>query len=166
MHNRRAFLATLAGAGAALTAVSVGTSQSAASPSQPPKGSGLFPETIALPTGFFPEGIAIGDDPTAYVTSLANGDVYRLSLATGTGRVLTPGPGTGAVGIAFDAFRRLFVAGGQAGTARVINRATGGVVTTYRLGAEGSSTVNDLVITRDAAWFTDSFNPCLVPGDV
>ncbi|MFF3380637.1 SMP-30/gluconolactonase/LRE family protein [Streptomyces sp. NPDC002680] len=161
MQNRRAFLATLAGAGAALTAVGVGTSPAAATPSQPPKGSSLFPETITLPTGFFPEGIAIGSDPTAYITSLANGDVYRLNLVTGAGRVLTPGPGTGAVGITFDAFGRLFVAGGQAGTARVINPATGRVVTTYRLGAEGSSMINDAVITRDAAYFTDSFIPVL-----
>ncbi len=161
MQNRRAFMATLTGAGAALTAVSVGTSPAVATPSQPPKGSRRFPETIALPTGFFPEGIAIGDDPTAYITSLVNGDVYRLNLVTGAGRVLTPGPGTGAVGIAFDAFGRLFVAGGQAGTARVVNPATGRVVATYRLGAEGSAMINDLVITRDAAWFTDSFTPVL-----
>ena len=43
----------------------------------------------------------------------------------------------------------------------MINPATGRVVTTYRLGAEGSSMVNDLVITRDAAWFTDSFRAVL-----
>ncbi|MFD9192298.1 SMP-30/gluconolactonase/LRE family protein [Streptomyces phaeochromogenes] len=114
-----------------------------------------------MPTGFFPEGIAIGNGPTAYITSLANGDVYRLNLVTGAGRVLTPGPGTGAVGIAFDACGRLFVAGGQAGTAWVINPATGRVVTTYRLGAEGSSFVNDFVFTRDAAWITDSSTPVL-----
>ncbi|QFQ95653.1 hypothetical protein F9278_05025 [Streptomyces phaeolivaceus] len=114
----------------------------------------------ASPAGFFPEGIAIGSGPTAYITSLANGDVYKLDLDTGTGRLLTRGPGAGAAGIALDTFGRLFVAGGQAGTAWVINPATGGVVTTYRLAAEGL-VVNDFAFTRDAAWVTGSLVPVL-----
>ncbi|MEJ3749032.1 superoxide dismutase [Actinomycetes bacterium KLBMP 9797] len=145
-----------------MTAGVVGAPSAAAATSGPPvpEGSGRFPETIALPTGFFPEGIAIGDGPVAYISSLASGDVYKLNLATGAGRILTRGPGTGAVGITVDSVGRLFVAGGRAGTARVINPTTGKTITTYQLGAEGSL-VNDLVRTPDAAWATDSFVPVL-----
>ena len=36
-----------------------------------------FPETIPLPTGFQPEGIAIGNGTTFYVGSIPTGAVYR-----------------------------------------------------------------------------------------
>ncbi|MEV4899566.1 hypothetical protein AB0K48_60640, partial [Nonomuraea sp. NPDC055795] len=42
-----------------------------------------LPETIPLPNGFRPEGIAIGSGPLAYFGSLANGSIYRANLRTG-----------------------------------------------------------------------------------
>ena len=50
-----------------------------------------FPATIALPTGFQPEGIAEGDGPTFFVGSIPTGAVFRGDLRTGEGEVLVPG---------------------------------------------------------------------------
>ncbi|MFD0660553.1 NHL repeat-containing protein [Thermocatellispora tengchongensis] len=59
-----------------------------------------------------------------------------------------------------DARGRLFVAGGSGGDARVLDARTGAVLATYRL-ATGAAFVNDVVLTKDAAYFTDSTNPVL-----
>ncbi|TQJ03615.1 hypothetical protein FB471_3377 [Amycolatopsis cihanbeyliensis] len=121
----------------------------------------FFPTELRLPDGFQPEGIAIGAWPTAYFGSRADGRIYRASLVTGRGRVLSQGPGTPSLGIKVDSARgRLFVAGGTGGDARVLDARTGEVLASYRLAAEGAF-VNDLVITREAVWFTDSFRPVL-----
>ncbi|MEV1244827.1 superoxide dismutase [Nonomuraea sp. NPDC049750] len=119
-----------------------------------------LPGTIALPNGFRPEGIAIGSRPLAYLGSLANGDIYRADLRTGQGAVVSKGPGTPSVGLKLDSRNRLFVSGGAAGNARVVDVRTGAVLKSYSL-ANGASFVNDVVLTRDAAWFTDSTNPVL-----
>ncbi|WP_219467951.1 SMP-30/gluconolactonase/LRE family protein [Nonomuraea rhizosphaerae] len=118
------------------------------------------PDTIALPNGFRPEGITIGHAPVAYLGSLANGDIYRADLRTGRGAVISAGPGTPSVGLKIDDRGRLFVAGGTAGNARVVDARTGAVLKSYQL-ATGASFVNDVVLTRDAAYFTDSTNPVL-----
>ena len=53
---------------------------------------------------------------------------------------------------------RLFVAGGMTGNAFVYDANTGRDIASYRL-SRGGSFVNDVVVTRTAAWFTDSFKP-------
>jgi sugar lactone lactonase YvrE len=116
-----------------------------------------FPAHIDLPDGFQPEGIAIGPGATAWLGSLADGDIYRVSLRTGEGSVVVPGTGTPAVGLKRDGSGRLYVAGGPSGTARVIDTGSG-AVTSYAL---GGAFVNDVVLTRKAAWFTDSGVPRL-----
>jgi sugar lactone lactonase YvrE len=116
-----------------------------------------LPARIDLPDGFQPEGIAIGPGATAWLGSLADGDIYRVSLRTGKGSVVVPGTGTPAVGLKRDGSGRLYVAGGPSGTARVIDTGTG-AVTSYAL---GGAFVNDVVLTRKAAWFTDSGLPRL-----
>ncbi|GAB3406977.1 hypothetical protein GCM10027569_18190 [Flindersiella endophytica] len=120
-----------------------------------------FPARIELPNGFQPEGIAIGPGPFGYVGSLADGDIYRADLRTGEGRVISQGPGTQSVGMKTDARGRLFVAGGAAGNARVVDTRTGEVLASYQLAATTTTFVNDVVLTSDAAWFTDSFGPFL-----
>lgn len=45
----------------------------------------LFPDTIALPAGFAPEGIAIGAAPIAYLGSRLDRTVQRVDLRTGRG---------------------------------------------------------------------------------
>ncbi|WP_084958015.1 superoxide dismutase [Thermoactinospora rubra] len=120
-----------------------------------------FPDTIPLPNGWRPEGIAIGPGPVAYVGSLATGSVYRIHLRSGKGEVAVEGPGDRpAVGLKTDARGRLFVAGGVSVEARVYDLRTRALLKTYRL-AEGAAFVNDVVLTGDAAWFTDSTNPVL-----
>jgi sugar lactone lactonase YvrE len=117
-----------------------------------------FPETINLPDGWRPEGIAIGALPFAYLGSLADGSIFRANLITGEGRVISTGPGTPSVGLKIDNRGRLFVSGGPAGNARVVSAATGEVLATYQF-ASGTTFINDVVLTPRAAWFTDSANP-------
>jgi streptogramin lyase len=114
-----------------------------------------FPSTFPLPNGFQPEGIAIGPGPVAYFGSLADGSIYRASLRTGKGEPLIKGPGTPSLGLKTDHRGRLFVAGGPAGDARVIDVRTRTVLASYRL-ATGDTFINDVVLALGAAWFTDS----------
>ncbi|MER7835876.1 hypothetical protein ABTY98_08160 [Streptomyces sp. NPDC096040] len=61
------------------------------------------------PNGWQPEGIAIGAAPYAYLGSLTDGSIYRADLRTGTGKVISTGPGTPAVGLELDARGRLYL---------------------------------------------------------
>ncbi|MEU7894901.1 superoxide dismutase [Nonomuraea sp. NPDC049152] len=125
------------------------------------------PDTIALPNGFQPEGIAIGPRHAAYFGSRATGDIYQADLRTGEGRLISKGPGTASLGIKIDHRGRLFVAGGLGGDARVVDSRTGTVLKSYPLAAT-PSLVNDVFLAKGAAWFTDSTNPVLykVPADL
>jgi sugar lactone lactonase YvrE len=117
-----------------------------------------LPGTITLPSGFQPEGIAIGGKPYAYFGSRVDGDIYRVDLRTGTGATFSEGPGTASLGLKIDD-GRLFVAGGAGGNARVIDLRTGAVLKSYQLQPAGSNTfINDVIVTGEAAWFTDSRN--------
>jgi sugar lactone lactonase YvrE len=114
-----------------------------------------FPDRIGLPNGFQPEGITIGRGGTAYLGSLADGDIYAVSLRTGEGSVISQGPGSPSVGLKIDNRGRLFVSGGPSGTGRVIDVGTGDSIETYQFTA-APSFINDVVLTRTVAWFTDS----------
>jgi sugar lactone lactonase YvrE len=119
-----------------------------------------FPEEISLPNGFRPEGIAVGKGSTFYVGSLGTGAIYSGDLRTGEGSILVPGqPGRVAVGLKYDERTGLlFVAGGPTGFAYVYNGETGANVAEIQL-TTSSSFINDVVITKDAAYFTNSFQP-------
>ena len=118
--------------------------------------------SFALPNGFQPEGIDIGPRQIAYLGSLADGSIYRADLRKGEGEVFSPAVGKPAVGLEADNRGRLFVSGGPSGTARVIDTDSGVVLAEYQLATKGASSfINDVVVTRDAAWFTDSVNPVL-----
>jgi hypothetical protein len=116
-----------------------------------------FPAEIGLPDGYFPEGIAIGKGSTFYVGSLADGSIYKGDLRTGEGAVLTAqtGPFT-TVGIEVDNMERIWVAGGPSGTGRVYDGVTGDLLETYTFTGPFESFVNDVVVTKEAAYFTDS----------
>lgn len=125
-----------------------------------------FPDVIELPDGFFPEGVAIGKGNTFFASSLADGAIYRGDLRTGEGEVFVEGqPGRLSVGMAVDRrSERLFVAGGPEGSARVYDTGDGTLRADIALGA---GFVNDVIVTRHAAYFTNSFAPELyeVPLD-
>jgi sugar lactone lactonase YvrE len=122
----------------------------------------VFPKIIPLPDGFRPEGIARGYGTDFYVGSLANGAIYKGDLRTGEGAVFVPGqPGRVAVGLEFDKRSGyLFVAGGPTGAGHVYDTRTGEQVGEFQFSGPGSF-INDVVVTRSAAYFTDSFNPVL-----
>lgn len=119
-----------------------------------------FPKTVPLPDGFQPEGITLGTGHTAYVGSLAGGAIYEVDLRSGAGSTLVPGfPGSFiAVGLDFDPRSGyLFVAGGLTGDGRVYDTDTGQEIHQLSLGATGLPWINDVLVTRDAAYFTNSF---------
>jgi hypothetical protein len=116
-----------------------------------------FPDQIDLPSGYFPEGIAVGLGSTFYVGSLADGSIYKGDLRTGAGEVLTAASGQfTTIGIEVDNKGRIWVAGGPTGTGRVYDADTGALLATYEFTAPFESFVNDVVVTNKAAYFTDS----------
>ena len=116
-----------------------------------------FPVSVPLPDGFYPEGIAIGRGHEFYVGSLLDGAIYRGDLRTGDGDVLIEGtPGRLVAGIFFDGRSGLlWGVGSDAGSAVVLifDAATGALV--ERIEVDGAF-LNDLVVTRDAVFVTDS----------
>jgi len=129
-----------------------------------------FPTTLDLPVGFRPEAIAIGPGPFAYFGSLADGRILRVNLATGDSRVVSDPlvPARPSVGLKSDQRSRLYVAGGNAGTGRVVDIRSGKVLTEYQFATGTDPTfVNDVVLTPTGAWFTDSRRQVLyqVPFD-
>ncbi|MFJ8546741.1 superoxide dismutase [Streptomyces sp. NPDC093586] len=151
---RRGFLAGTAALGGA--ALLGGTAHAAGQDSAP----AAWPRRFPLPDGFQPEGITIGRAPFAYFGSMANGDIFRASLATGRGTVVAKGLGAGhaSVGLRIDPRGRLFVSGGDSGEIRTVDVRTGRTEKVY---ATGGTFVNDVILTPGAAWFTESFQPVL-----
>ncbi len=114
-----------------------------------------FPTVMDLPDGWQPEGITIGAGQRAWLGSRADGSIYELDLKTGEGEIVSQGPGTASVGLKVDRLGRLFVAGGPSGSARVVDTETGAILENYQL-ASAPTFVNDVLLHRKAAWFTDS----------
>ena len=108
---------------------------------------------IPLPNGFQPEGIHVAPGGTFYAGSLADGTILVGDVKSGETEVLvTPPAGRISVGLEVHG-GYLFVAGGPTG-AFVYDATTGQPVQAYDVGVGGF--VNDVVVTRDAAWFTNS----------
>jgi hypothetical protein len=112
--------------------------------------------TIALPDEFRPEGIASGAKDSFYVGSIPQGSVYRGSYRTGEGEVLVPPhAGRNHTGLKVDTRHdRLFVAGGASKGIYVYDSETGDDVASFTIPDAGF--INDVVLTRKAAYFTDS----------
>jgi sugar lactone lactonase YvrE len=127
---------------------------------------GTFPEVFNIPNGWQPEGIAVGRGTNFFVGSLLNGAVYGGDLRTGEGEVVvTPQEGRIAVGLAVDTrTNAIFVAGGGPflgpipGSAYVYDAETGAELAEYTL---NGGFINDVVVTREAAYFTDSAQPVI-----
>ncbi|GAA1557881.1 hypothetical protein GCM10009789_09140 [Kribbella sancticallisti] len=122
-----------------------------------------FPASVPLPPEFSPEGIAIGKGNTFYVGSLADGDIYRGNLRTGKGAVFVDAPpGRIATGLKVEPKRpRLWVAGGPTGHAYVYSTRSGSPIADLVLRSGSPSFINDVVVTKGGAYFTDSLNPVL-----
>jgi hypothetical protein len=122
-----------------------------------------FPDVIPLPTGFQPEGIAVGKGASFFVGSIPTGAVFRGNLQSGEGDVVVPGKaGRSAIGLEVDRRGRVFVAGGETGAAWVYRGRTGKELAAYQLATGSDPTfINDVVVTKRAAWFTDSMRAVL-----
>jgi sugar lactone lactonase YvrE len=164
MIQRHTRWLTVLALGAAATAIlatpAAGATTATGAATQATKQGDRFPTEFALPTGFLPEGIAIGNRPTAYFGSRADGDIFRVDLATGAGEVISQGPGTPSVGMKLDQRGRLFVSGGPAGDGRVVDVRSGAILASYQFAA-APTFVNDVVLTPAGAYFTDSNNAAL-----
>jgi hypothetical protein len=121
------------------------------------------PSSIPLPVDFQPEGIAVGDGNTFYAGSLRSGDIYRGDLRSGAGAIFVDAPpGRVAVGMRVDRGRHwLVVAGGPTGHAYVYDTDDGTTVADLVLGPAGTTFSNDVAITRNALYFTDTFAPTI-----
>jgi len=120
--------------------------------------SGAFPYQIPLPDGFSPEGITSGQGTDFYVGSLNSGAIYKGSYQDGSGSILLEETSGGiAVGMDFDQRTKyLFVSGGGSGLANIYDVTTTEEIASIPL---GGAFINDVIVTKDAAYFTDSFQP-------
>lgn len=129
-------------------------------------GSG-FPERIALPDGFRPEGIAIAKGGTFYVGSIPTGAIYRGDLRTGEGSVFIPGIEGVRAAIGVEYHRGLLlVAGGGTGKGFIYSARSGTLLAEHQLATlpidmANPAFVNDVAIARGGAYFTDSRRPFL-----
>jgi sugar lactone lactonase YvrE len=123
-----------------------------------------YPDTIALPNGWQPEGIATGKGNSFYSGSRATGAIFKGDLKRGRGDVLVQPYGGAALGMKVKD-GRLFVAGGGTGTASVYDARDGDLLKRYTLAA-APTFVNDVIVTKRAAYFTDSQNQQLYVLDL
>jgi hypothetical protein len=117
-------------------------------------------EVIVLPGATSAEGIAAGRGATFYAGDLFAGDIFRGNVQRGTAELFIDAPaGRMAAGMKVDvAHHLLFVAGGFTGQVYIYDTATGATVASYQFGTPDSSLINDVALTKDGAWFTDSFH--------
>jgi sugar lactone lactonase YvrE len=152
VHGRQWFLVSLVAAAAIVLLASAGTSARS------------FPDLIQLPGDFGPEGIAVGNGTTFYIGSLnpaTSGQILVGDLRTGDFTELAAPSGVPAIGIKHDPRSNLlFVARGGSGMGTVFDAASGDVVASYQF-QMAPTFINDVVVTRDAAYFTDSAAPFL-----
>jgi hypothetical protein len=151
-RRHRASVATIVALVAAL--VLVGTAAVAAPAS----------DVIVLPGATSAEGIALAGGSTFYAGDLFAGDIYRGSIQKGTAELFidVPDQERQAVGMTYDdETGLLFVAGGFTGQAYVYDTHTGATVATYQFGTPPGTLINDVALTQEGAWFTDTFAPVL-----
>jgi hypothetical protein len=117
-------------------------------------------ETIDLPAGFTGEGVAVGAGNTFYAGSRADGRIARGDLRQLTSDVWVSTPAvTPAIGLATDLRHGLlWVAGGESGQAAAYDLGSADDVAVLTL-TTGPRFINDVVATRQAAYFTNSMAP-------
>ena len=139
---------TSAAAAALLALVGAGAS---------PAGAAHGERVIVLPGATSAEGIASGPGSTFYAGDLFGGDIFRGDVRRGTAeKFIDNPPGRNAVGLRVDlAHDLLFVAGGFTGQGYVYDTDTGATVASYQF-TTAPSVINDVAVTSDGAWFTNS----------
>lgn len=124
-----------------------------------------FPTRVSTLNGAASEGFAIGKGHTAYNSS-PDGSLYKVDLRSGKGEVLVDIQDPfdcSKLGMRVDKRTNyLFVAGCVYGNALVLDADNGATINTYQLNNSGEFALpNDLTITNDAVYFTDSYRPVL-----
>jgi len=149
--SRRALIGLAAGAALVPVGLSGGTAQARSRV-------GPAPETVALPDGFRPEGIASGPGTTYYAGSMANGRIVTGDLLGGPQSVLLPpADGRAIRGLYYDDRSNLLWFVGNVSTVQwvwAINATTGALV--FGQFAPGGGFHNDLVVTDSYVYVTDS----------
>jgi Cu-Zn family superoxide dismutase len=124
--------------------------------------------TFALPGGrVFPEGVAY--DPASgdfFVGSTQDGAVYRGNVRDGPREMeifLEGGEDgrSGVTGMKVDERGRLWIAGRTTGRVFVYDVASGNLIRAFETPRTAATLINDVTVTGDAAYFTDSFRPTL-----
>jgi hypothetical protein len=125
----------------------------------PPATAHQADRAIVLPGATGTEGVARLNGRTFFAGDLLTGDIFRGTVNKGTAAKFIDAPdGRFATGMKADSSDRLlFVAGGPTGAGYVYNTRTGEPVTSYQFQTPPTPTfINDVALTRDGAWFTDS----------
>ena len=163
--SRRLLLGAVAGAGAAaLTTATAGsataatTSTTTATTKSTAHSAHSAPARIPLPDGIRPEGITSGPGCTYYVGSLADGRIVTGDVRARRHRTLLPGAtGRSLRGLFRDARTGLVWAVGNVGDVAhvwAVNGRSGRIISDTVV--PGGLFLNDLVVTRDRVWVTDS----------
>ncbi len=124
-----------------------------------------LPAVLALPDGFQPEGIARGPGARLFVAGFANGGIYALDARSGRGDFLVPPQSNGRKAVGLKLRRganHLVVAGGDTGHAYLYDARSGASLADLELAVPSEadpSFINDVILTGEAAYFTDSFRP-------
>ncbi|WP_045234111.1 SMP-30/gluconolactonase/LRE family protein [Deinococcus pimensis] len=128
--------------------------------------------TITLPgNAVFPEGVTYrAATDTFYVTSTTDGTIFQGKPGDAAATVAVPGSTGGtAVGLKVDTAGRLYVAGGASGKITVYDTTTSTptLVRSYGTPAPASGTrfINDVALTAEGAYFTDSNQPVIFKVD-
>lgn len=136
-----------------------------------------FPDRVPSLFGSLPEGFAIGRGSTAFDGSI-DGSIYKVNLRNGQGAILVEPEedfdleegDCFKLGMRVDPRTNyLFVAGCEGGNAYVYDADNGALIMEYQLpltpeivaGGDTLQIVNDLAITKDAVYFTDSHQALL-----
>lgn len=136
----------------------------------------MWPEVIPLPAGFESEGIELGNGHDFFLsgvswsgTGASAGAIYKGNLCTGDGEIIAEANGRPVAGLSYDARTdRLYGATGDPGAFLGIysNRGvniydgTSGQLVEEIIFGDGSVT-NDILVTKNAVFVTDSVNPAL-----
>ncbi|MDQ0689309.1 SMP-30/gluconolactonase/LRE family protein [Arthrobacter sp. W4I7] len=115
-------------------------------------------DVIVLQGAKSAEGIAAGEGTTFFAGELNTGDIFRGDIREGKAKRIIDAPeGRMAVGMKADVSNDLlFVAGGATGKAYVYNTETRKTVAEVTLTTKTGSFINDVTLTDDGAWFTNS----------